>query len=296
MKTYLIGLLAFAHASSAWAATTINSVNKFAYGANLGWMDWRGDTNNGAVIGDFVCSGFIYAANVGWIHLGGNAPANGIRYLNNSATDYGVNHDGKGNLSGYAYGANIGWVSFTNNTATGALSATDVPQVDLKTGRLSGFAYSANCGWISLSNAFAFVQTDTISFTDSDGDGISDNWERLHFPNLTTATASTDSDGDGQTDKQEYFADTDPLNAQDFLRITNVTLNVAGNLTTISWPSKETRCYQVLERTDLLTGSYTNSGLGLFTPDAGSSTSRNVSDGVTSNRFFKVEAKRPLVP
>ena len=33
-------------------ATTINALNKFAYGANLGWMDWRGDIVNGAVIGE----------------------------------------------------------------------------------------------------------------------------------------------------------------------------------------------------------------------------------------------------
>ena len=132
------------------AATSIDPVNKFSYGANLRWMDWRGDGTSGAVIGAQICSGSIYAANVGWIHLGGNAPANGVQYQNNSATDYGVNRDALGNLRGYAYGANIGWVNFEN---------TGAPKVDLATGRLSGSIYSANCGWISLSNAFAYVQT-----------------------------------------------------------------------------------------------------------------------------------------
>src|SRR6266704_1396218 len=103
---FLIGL---ALAMQAYPATTINSANHYAGGANLGWTDWRADTANGAVIGEYVCSGYIYAANVGWIHLGSGAPANGIRYQNNSPSDYGVNHDGLGNLSGYAYGANIGW-------------------------------------------------------------------------------------------------------------------------------------------------------------------------------------------
>src|SRR5215831_10821313 len=91
------------------AGTTIGAANRYAYGANLGWMDWRGDTNCGAVIGEYVCSGYIWAANVGWIRLGDGTPVNGIRYLNNSASDYGVNHDGRGNLSGYAWGQNIGW-------------------------------------------------------------------------------------------------------------------------------------------------------------------------------------------
>src|SRR5215472_1508264 len=104
------------------AATSINASNKFAYGANVGWMDFRGDTNRGVVIGEFVCSGYLYSANVGWLHLGSNSPANGIQYQNNSATDYGVNNDGLGNLSGYAWGANIGWINFEN---------TGAPKVDL---------------------------------------------------------------------------------------------------------------------------------------------------------------------
>ena len=107
MKTRLL-LFALAAAysllPSSWlhAATTIDPANQYAYGANLGWLDWRGDTNNGAVIGGYVCAGYIYSANAGWIHLGSNAPANGIRYQNDSGTDYGVNHDGFGNLRGYA--------------------------------------------------------------------------------------------------------------------------------------------------------------------------------------------------
>src|SRR6266571_3989643 len=98
MRTRIATVLLLGSLSSAWAATTINPVSQFAYGANLGWMDWRGDTNSGAVIGEYVCSGYIYAANVGWINLGGGAPVNGIQYQNNSAADFGVNTDGLGNL------------------------------------------------------------------------------------------------------------------------------------------------------------------------------------------------------
>ena len=111
------------------AATTIDSVNRHAWGANLGWVDWYADGANGAVIGQYVCSGYIYSANVGWINLGSGSPANGIQYQNNSATDFGVNQDGLGNLRGYAYGANIGWINFEN---------TGAPKADLGTGKLSG--------------------------------------------------------------------------------------------------------------------------------------------------------------
>ncbi|MCI0366026.1 MAG: hypothetical protein L0219_19380, partial [Phycisphaerales bacterium] len=215
--------LSVVSATVAMAATTINPVNKFSYGANIGWMDWRGDTNNGAVIGEFVCSGFIYGANVGWIHLGDGTPTNGVRYRNLSANDFGVNHDGAGNLSGFAWGANIGWLNFTNSDSTGAL-LPNPPRVDLTTGRLSGFVWSANCGWISLSNSFALVETDSLpAGPDSDGDGIPDAWE-LQFTNtLASFNASSDRDGDGFTDVQEYLADTNPHDANSALRITAYT-------------------------------------------------------------------------
>src|SRR5437773_9615512 len=107
MKIFHISLLLLASLASSWAATTINTTNKYAYGANIGWMDWRGDTNNGAIIGEYVCSGYVYAANVGWINLGNGSPTNGIQYKNLSTNDFGVNQDGLGDLRGYAYGANI---------------------------------------------------------------------------------------------------------------------------------------------------------------------------------------------
>src|SRR5712664_2413311 len=103
MRTLLGSLLLVGSVASCWALTSINPTNKYAYGANIGWSDWRGDTNSGAVIGEYVCSGYIYAANAGWISLGGGTPTNGIYYLNLSANDFGVNQDGLGNLRGHAY-------------------------------------------------------------------------------------------------------------------------------------------------------------------------------------------------
>lgn len=221
--------------SACFAATTLNPTNHYAYGANVGWVDGRGDTNHGAVIGEYVCSGSLYAANLGWISLGDGSPVNSIQYQNTSASDYGVNRDGLGNLRGYAYGANIGWVAFEN---------TGAPGVDLVTGKLSGYAYSANCGWISLSNAVAFVQTDTLApGVDKDNDGIADGWERTYTNTLTAFTAASDTDQDGSTDLDEYFAGTNPLDAEDNLRITSFTRT--GTYNTLWWTSEPTRFYRV---------------------------------------------------
>jgi hypothetical protein len=62
MKTILCAGITLALASGAWAATTINATNKFACGANLGWMNFE---NLGAPKVDLVTGkldGFMYSA------------------------------------------------------------------------------------------------------------------------------------------------------------------------------------------------------------------------------------------
>ncbi len=268
------------------ARTSINVTNRFAYGANLGWIDDRGDTNHGAVIGEFVCSGYLYSANAGWIHLGSNAPANGIQYQNNSATDYGVNHDGQGNLRGFAYGANIGWVNFESNGA---------PKVDLRTGKLSGSIYSANCGWLSLSNSFAVVQTDSIpGGTDSNANGLPDAWERLYFGTQGVNPAG-DPDGDGMSNLEEFLAGTNPTNSSDKLRITAFNTSSGGSFATLTWSSVLTRYYFIEQATNAAAPIWQDSGLGSI-PPAGLSTTRSVAGSSLPQRFFRVQAVRPLAP
>ncbi len=268
------------------AATSINSTNKHAYGANIGWIDCRGDTNNGAIIGEFVCSGYLYSANVGWIHLGSNAPANGIHYQNNSSIDYGVNNDGLGNLRGFAYGANIGWVNFESNGA---------PKVDLTTGKLSGSIYSANCGWISLSNAFAVVQTDTIpGGTDSNVNGLPDAWERTYFATLGV-DPDADADGDGISNQEEYLAGTNPTNSSDALIIKAFTSDSGGTNVSLTWSSVLTRYYFIQETTDLESTLWIDSSAGLVVP-SGLSTTRAFTDTDAPMRFYRVQAIRPLAP
>jgi len=268
------------------AATTIDPANRFAYGANIGWMDWRGDTNNGAVIGEYVCSGYLYAANVGWINLGGGAPTNGIQYRNLSANDFGVNQDGLGNLRGFAYGANIGWINFETNGA---------PRVDLRTGKFSGSIYSANCGWISVSNASAFVQTDTIApGLDSDANGLPDAWELQNFGHLGV-NPNADADGDGMSNKQEYLAGTDPNNPNDKLVITLYHTTPGGTSGDATWKSVLTRYYYIQKTLGLNPPVWLDSGLGLITPD-GATTFRAFTDADAPHRFFRVQAVRPLGP
>src|ERR1039458_9346739 len=288
-KLFLLALIsAFSLEPSALlhAATTIDAANRYAYGANIGWMDWRGDTNNGTVIGECVCSGYIYSANVGWINLGSDSPANQIQYQNNSAADFGVNQDGLGNLSGYAWGANIGWVNFETNGA---------PRVNLLTGQLSGYVWSANCGWISLSNAVAYVQTDTISPGALAPDGLPIAWLLSNF-GTTNVNANADPDGDGMSNYQEYLAGTNPNDANSNLRITAESFSSGGTSATLTWNSVPTRYYYIQKTPGLSSPVWTDSGSGLVSPSAGSTTMAGFTETSAPTRFYRVQAVRPLTP
>ena len=268
------------------ASTTIDPINRYAYGANLGWLDCRGDTNNGAVIGEYVCSGYLYGANVGWINLGSGSPANGIQYQNNSATDFGVNQDGLGNLHGYAWSANIGWINF---------ESTGAPKVDLLTGNLSGYVWSANCGWISLSNAVAHAQTDTIQQGQLAPNGLPVAWLLANF-GTTNVNANADPTGKGMSIAQDYLAGTDPNNANSVLRITAERFSSGGTSAALTWNSVPTRFYTILKTPSLSSPVWTDSGLGLLSPSAGSTTAAGFTDTTAPMRFYRVEAVRPLAP
>ena len=284
----LVGMIVFAFAilrPASYASTTIDATNRYAYGANLGWMDWVADTNNGAVIGEYVCSGYIYSANVGWINLGSGSPANSIQYQNNSSSDFGVNQDGLGNLRGYAYGANIGWTNF---------ESTGAPRVNLVTGQLGGYAWSANCGWISLSNAVAYVQTDSIRRGALAPDGLPIAWLLQNF-GTTNENANADPTGKGISIGQDYLAGTDPNNVNSLLRITGEGFSPGGTNASVTWSSVLTRYYYVQKEPNLSSNIWTDSGLGLIAP-AGILTSGNFTDTNAPVRFYRVEAVRPLSP
>jgi hypothetical protein len=269
------------------AGTSIDAVNRYAYGGDIGWIDWVANTNNGAILGDYVCSGYIYSGNVGWINLGSGSPVNGIQYQNNSASDFGVNQDGLGNLIGYAWGANIGWITFEQTYGK--------PKINLLTGGLSGYAWSANCGWISLSNAVAHVQTDYLYPGPLAPDGLPIPWLLSNF-GTTNVDANADPDHDGMSNAQEYQAGTNPNDVNSVLRITAETFNSFGTVNSLTWLSQPTRLYYILGNTNLLTPTWQYSSLGLILPSPGATTTAGFPDIQAGAKFYRVQAVVPLSP
>ena len=275
-------------AANAFADSTINQSNKYAYGANVGWLNAQADTTNGLWIGQYFCTGFVYGANIGWIHFG-DVPTNYYSYVNASKDDYGVNVVSGRYLRGFAYAPNIGWINF---------EPQGDPQIDLLNGNFSGFVWAANVGWISLSNAEAHVQIDMLGAgPDSDADGLPDYWEYKHAGGLGPLLGGTnDTDGDGISDAAEYEAGTDPADASTWLRVTSITPSNSPGLT-LTWSgTTPTRLYSVSQADSLSNGTvFVDSGLGTFPPDAGDTTSRGLPELVgTDRRYYRVMPHVPL--
>jgi len=128
----LIGLVLsvnFAFASS--TDGTIDSTYKYAWGENIGWVNF-GTSNGNVHVTDSGLSGYALSENVGWINL------------NNVA------NDGQGNLSGYAWGENVGWINFAPTNGGVVINSS---------GEFTGSALGENIGWIIFNGDYK-VKTD----------------------------------------------------------------------------------------------------------------------------------------
>jgi len=141
-------LLISSHALASITNGTIDSTYHYAWGENIGWVDF-GSTAGNVHVTDAGLSGYAYGENIGWINL---------------AT---VTNNSNGDLSGYAWGENIGWIDFSKVTI-----GTD--------GVFTGAAYGENIGWIVFGTGNDEVMTDwrpsnnqtVVTSSTSSGSGI----------------------------------------------------------------------------------------------------------------------------
>ncbi len=87
------------HAFASTTDGTIDSVSKYAWGENLGWLNF-GTIGGDVHVTDTVLTGYIWSEQYGWINL---AP-----------TGSGVTNNAEGDLSGSAWGENLGYIDFSN--------------------------------------------------------------------------------------------------------------------------------------------------------------------------------------
>lgn len=97
----VLGFVPPASVSASPTNGTISSGDKYAWGENVGWINF-GTSGGNVHVTDSALTGYAWVPNYGWMNL---APSTS-----------GVKNDSEGYLSGYAWGENLGWVDFSNVT------------------------------------------------------------------------------------------------------------------------------------------------------------------------------------
>ena len=145
--SFLISLLPLAKANASTTDGTIDSTNKYAWGENIGWINF-GDSGGNVHVTVSGLTGYAWGENIGWISL------NCSNTSSCSTVDYGIINDVTGRLSGYAWGENVGWISFRPPHGGVDIEAD---------GDFAGYAWGENTGWIVF-NCSTTQSCDAVSY------------------------------------------------------------------------------------------------------------------------------------
>ena len=150
-------------------------------------------------------------------------------------------------------------------------------------------AYGKNgsYGWSVVASASGLCATNSGTIVaadiqlDTDGDGIEDDWEWIHFQSLETAGATTDFDQDGQTDLAEYLAGTLPLDAGSKLAFTEIAPNI------VRWASSKNRIYTINATTSLVATAFAplETDLSATPPE---NTYTDLTSSAESAKFYRI--------
>ena len=136
-----------------------NDDMQYAYGENVGWLNFEPDTGDGAQVAGDKLTGWVWAENIGWISLScENTSSCGT-------VSFGVTNDGAGNLSGYAWGENVGWISFSCDNTASCVTADYGVTIDADSA-FDGYAWAENVGWINFGIDEYYVKTCVVTFED----------------------------------------------------------------------------------------------------------------------------------
>ena len=143
----------------------------------------------------------------------------------------------------------------TDGSGTAAFAAVHLSAAIPKDYLITATATDSNGNTSQLSP----TQPVSTTGTDTDGDGIPDDWMMAHFNHIDPqagdkSRATDDADGDGLTNGQEFFAGTDPTVANSVLRISSVTKSSAD--LQIGFPSVLGKTYRIDYKSGLVAGTW----------------------------------------
>ena len=188
LKAFVVCMVMLFQASLLYAENIdpYNDEMQYAYGENVGWLNFEPNTGDGVQVEGDKLVGFVWAENVGWVSLScENTGSCGT-------VNYGVTNDGSGNLSGYAWAENVGWISFScDNTSSCEMVGYGV--IVGSDGSFDGYAWAENIGWINFGIADNYVLACKVSFDDL-----------ANFAALWLEIGSNAADLDGEADDVDF--------------------------------------------------------------------------------------------
>ena len=133
--------------------------SKYAYGENIGWLNFEPSTGDGVQVESDFLTGWVWAENIGWISLScENTTSCGT-------VNYGVTNDGSGNLSGYGWAENVGWISFSCDN-TSSCGTVNYGVTIASEGSFDGYAWGENIGWINFALTDYYVLACKVTLED----------------------------------------------------------------------------------------------------------------------------------
>jgi len=170
--------------------------SQYAYGENVGWLNFEPNTGDGVRVESDVLTGWVWAENIGWVSLSCENTSSC------PTVNYGVTNDGGGNLSGYAWSENVGWISFSCDNTSSCATVNYGVTIDDQ-GNFDGWAWGENIGWIHFQSASPVsykVQACKVSFEDFS------NFALYWLDSGTGLPADLDNLGDVNIDDLNVFA------------------------------------------------------------------------------------------
>ena len=124
-----------------------------------------------------------------------------------------------------------------------------------------------------------------LSRGDSDGDGLPDDWELAYF-NTLNRDGDGDYDGDGMSDRNEFFAGTDPTNANSILRVITLAHPAAGPVR-VFWSAVPGKRYRLQFKDSLVDSGWTDLPGDVVAAEA-TGFADDATSGATGQRYYRV--------
>ena len=177
----------------------------------------------------------------------------------------------------------------TNGTYSGMVSAGTAVDTTYMGTTYFGLYYkctSTRAGQVWLDDVLIH-QGELSGVTDTDGDGMSDDYENTYFGGATNGLAGADDDDDGVSNFSEYIAGTHPLTNASVLAVASMTPQT-GAVTNLvfRWPSVTGRVYSIRCATNA-GGVYTQN-VGGIAANAPTNTYTNAAPAAAGTYFYGI--------